>query len=276
MGKDSASLGSDEITPAKVAAIVAFFFLLVLFHFFKTNGTPATQILGDFFFGLGLFVLVWIAFDLAVVKRAGRSVHSDVDLPDSVTYERQSPVLSRDLGRRGKVALFLSALLLGSFIILTSGQQSTLSLVQAPTFQLVDPGPYGSAVLSGIAGIIENWFFFGVLLATEFALLYLAVGRRFYVAVLLVLLLNPLVFTVYHFARYSESPKALDSVYAFGFVCTGSTMLTGSLVLCDAWHFSNNFGVTFFATTPGDLLAPLAFVWIISLAGSAAYLRRGG
>jgi len=274
MGRDGASLGSDENTAGRAVYLMLIITFLFIFTFSLANLTQAGRDLATFYLLFAIPPLIAIVVDMVMRKVGGK-----LELPDTITVEKESPIFG-DIGRSGKALIVAGSLIVAGFLFLYIGGRSQLTLVSAPTFQAIEPGPFGNAVLSAIAGAgAEDVAFWGVMLPSMYVVFYRLLrpkfGRKF-LAVLVSILLAASLFTVYHFARYSEQPQSLDQVFYFGLFCAGSTVATGMLVTCSAIHAANNFSVTFFRLTSADVFLWVVLYWFLIGLGTFAYLRRAG
>jgi hypothetical protein len=152
-----------------------------------------------------------------------------------------------------------------------------MSIVSAPTFAAVDIGASGSAILSGLAGIIEDMMFWGFIGPTLFGIALALSGKKI-IGLAAAWGVTPFIFMIYHIGRYGASPTALDSVLFFGFVAMTLVILLGSLMPTNAIHFANNAGLTYFARTSADVSGYfMIFVGMIVVLGLLWWmLRRRG
>ena len=146
------SLGSDSANIGKVIGITIFLLLVASFSWYTANATIESQVTAGFYITLGLVFIAAFAVDFAFVKKLGVKLRG-ADVPDTMTYEKESP-LGFEIPGFGKVMLVIGSLLLAGWIFTSAGAQSTLHLISAPSFQLIDVGPTGSAFLSGAAGVV--------------------------------------------------------------------------------------------------------------------------
>ncbi len=271
MGRDGGTLGSDEISAGKGIYLTVILLILAVFVFFLANATQAAKDTANFYLLLSIAPLIAIVADMVIRGSKGKA-----DLPDTVTIEKTSPVFG-ELSGRVKALIVAGSLAIGGLLLLMIGNKSTLALVSTPSFQLVQPGAVGSAYMSGAAGILENVLFFMFLMPTVYVVLHRVIGDRMgrkAISLVLAVLVAATIFTVYHVGVYGESTEALDSVFYFGLFCGGSTAALGMSIACDSMHFFNNFGVTYFRQTSGDILLWVLFYWILIALGTVMYLRR--
>lgn len=116
--------------------------------------------------------------------------------------------------------------------------QSQSALVSAPVLGIFD-SVIGNALLSGLAGVVENHVFFGFMFPTFYAF---TMNRTDSAAVALPVGMAAAIgtFMAYHAWRYGFSEAALVSVAFFAAINVASVFLTRSMIISDALHFSNN------------------------------------
>lgn len=266
------TLGSDENTTGKAAHFTVILVILGVFAFSLANLTQPAQQLANFFLLFSISPLVALIYDMVARQTKGKP-----EIPDTVTIEKHS-IIFGEMGRTAKALVIGGSLMLGGALFLYIGGQSTLALVSSPTFQLISPGPAGSAFLSGAAGLIENLFFFAFGGPTFFVVLSRLLGNipgRKAIALAMSVIFMAGVFTLYHVGVYGESAETLDTVFYFGLFCGGSTVVLGNIVPCHSLHFFNNFSIGFFTQTSADVFLWVLLYWLLIAAGTFAYLRRG-
>lgn len=241
--RDRNSLGSDDLNKAKVVSITVFLILISFLVFLTANASQEVAAQSNFYTILAVIAVMAMVVDF-VFKKSGFKVRKggqEVDLPDTLNYERKSALIG-ELPHTLKFALVVAVFIFGGYLINSITTATASQIVAAPTFQVIDIGIEGNAFLSGIAGVIENWFFFGFIMSTLFSVI-LIVTRSFWASVGGILLIMPFIFTGYHFAVYGESTVALQTVYLMGVVWSASSLILGTLLVADVTHFANNFGV---------------------------------
>jgi hypothetical protein len=180
----------------------------------------------------------------------------------------EKPVLTPPLS----LILFLSGVVSFLLFILFSGVG--YQAVGAPTFQIIELGGIEKSFISGLAGIVEDGFFFYILPFLFFGVVLL-VGRlaktdlSFTFPVFFVITAT-FTFTVWHFYRYGlTNLPATISVLIFGFINSVIVFLTRQLIFTHILHFVNNFSATIFKYyTPTQVLfvlfsSPIFVVFMI-------------
>lgn len=181
----------------------------------------------------------------------------------------------------------LIALALGIFIFFFSS--NTQFRIEAPLFQILEVTGVNSAIVSGLIGIIENLFFFGVVWPLMFFVIRWMIfkfggGDDPLTALLSSGFLTPFIFLLYHNSVYGVD-RVLTSAWVlfFGFVVVASIIAFGNFLIADSIHFFNNFGITLFTNTTLTTLfvtifnsSPSYFVAsVILLAATVGQTKRG-
>jgi hypothetical protein len=200
-----------------------FMVFVVAFLAFSWLGqtTPARKEMVSFYAWLGLISLAFILFDIA-------TLHHFEEI-DSVTIEK-TPIHIKYILIGG----ILLSIVLGFRIYTTNS-----AWVGYPKFQFFD-SKYANALLSGVAGIIENWFFFAFLAPTLFAILEIHLTKNYVLTAIIVVLLSSFIFMVYHIFVYATNEPALVSVFLFGLINSILIVTTKSIIISDCLHFTNN------------------------------------
>lgn len=250
------SLGTDTITIAKIAGYLVFIFLTISLFWFTAN-VPEAREQSMFYVVMGVFASIIFISD--VVLKKVRSGNRSFDLPDTVTYEEESPVFGKFPSWAKKI-LYVGAIFLAIYVFFNISQQPSFLLVDAPTYAAFTPTQ--NAFMSGISGVVEDWFFFGIIFPTIFGICMALTRGKWWIAAVIALLVVPFIFTGYHVYRYGSSTVKQESVLMYGFFGVGTVFLTGSLILANAVHFSNNAGIVFFRNRFIDV-GGLLFIFVI-------------
>lgn len=189
-----------------------------------------------FYSWLAFVSLAFILFDLAT--------SGSFEEIDSILVEK-TPIHLKYIF----VLSLISSLLLGARIYTTNS-----AWVGYPKFQFFD-SKYADSFLSGIVGIVENWFFFALLAPTIFVNLNKYVFKQSIMAGIITVFLSSFIFMIYHIFVYATSQPALLTVFLFGLVCTTSTLILRTVILADFLHFTNNFIASL-------IHAGVAIVWL--------------
>jgi hypothetical protein len=219
---DLAGLGEKKEWNKYKIFYLIFMVLVVAFLAFSWLGqtTPARKEMVSFYAWLGLISLAFILFDIA-------TLHHFEEI-DSVTIEK-TPINVKYILIGG----ILLSIVLGFRIYTTNS-----AWVGYPKFQFFD-SKYANALLSGVAGIVENWFFFSFLTATIYAILYKLTKNPILSAIITLLLIS-IIFMVYHIFVYATNELALVSVFLFGLINSILIITTKSVIISDCLHFTNN------------------------------------
>ncbi|MHA1853748.1 MAG: hypothetical protein ACTSUF_09630 [Candidatus Heimdallarchaeaceae archaeon] len=150
------------------------------------------------------------------------------------------------------------------FMIIRAGTLG-YSIVDAPVFSALGTGPEFEPLRSGIAGIIENRFFFCFLFFTILASLMIFFQKEF--ALPLAILINSFIFTAYHFLVYGSQSTAILKVFIFGLISSVAIYFTRFPLLIDAIHAGSNIGVTWARISDVSIFIYLQTLlpWIVGL-----------
>lgn len=251
MSRDRESAGSDQLSRGKIFMLLYYMVAILIMLFFASN--PQDKGVSQFYMNLGIIGIVFVFFiDLVLVKKANLRFR-DVDVPDSVTKEAESPIFGH-LPRIFNWIEIILALLIVGFIVFNFSKTPTLQIVESPQFSIgVSLGNFGSALLSGIAGTLEDLLWFGLIPWTFIFAPVMIISRNYWLALILTFLIGPWIFMAYHFFTYPGSQIALNSVLIYGYIFTALVIATGSLVLGSSIHFANNFSLTIFRQIKVDI-----------------------
>lgn len=232
------NLGVDTITRGK-ALYFLFSFFLFAFLAFTTANSPENRGTALFYALLGIGSLTFVIFDFISKKK-------DLEFIDSVTYE---PADTRPFFFK-KVPNYLFVIMAIALVFFLASRISLTqsSFVGSPTFAAL---PFFaslefSALLSGIAGLAENAFFFALMFPTLVAIMSRFFKFPLIVNVVVGVMFLSFIFTGYHFFVYGlTNIPATAAVWAFAFINGWLVYAFRNLFLSDVFHFSNNFMSTF-------------------------------
>jgi len=118
--------------------------------------------------------------------------------------------------------------------------------IAAPQFQTINVGLTGDALLVIFAAWMEDIFFFALIPGLIFSIIYWLTGK-FWIAVGFVVLLSPIIFTLYHLAVYGfTNQAAMTFVYIFGLEMTAMMLLLRDIMYAHVRHIGNNLGILVF------------------------------
>ena len=211
-------------TPGEENKYKIYYFTFMIFVFLYLAWAyigSTNKLLVNFYMWFGLLALIFIIFDNLTAKRFG--------FIDTITVEKSW------IDQRVVLALaIIFALVLGSKI-----QAEQKAFINYPQFQIFDER-LPNAILSGFAGIVEDWVFWGFLTPT-LASIIMFFSRNEVLAILMSILLVSGMFMIYHIFVYGSNQQALISAFIFGLIGTTTTILFRSLIIINALHFVNNF-----------------------------------
>lgn len=245
------SLGTDKITKAKAYYLLLIFVLSFILLFSLAN-IPQEASRANFYLTMVslCFIAVLIDWGLKTAK---------LNIIDVVTEEpREIAPISKVNKLFGSYpAMFFLGLVITIYFIFNISATSQ-SIVAAPSFQAIPieilENPIYKGFMSGIVGILENLFFFGVFFGTAYAILQRGVKFFFkienkWIALVLAVILTSLFFTGFHWFVYGTANLlALQSTFVFGALNCILKYIFRSEVIGSMWHFGNNFAVVFFRT----------------------------
>jgi len=189
----------------------------------------------NYYLWLCLISVAFILFDNLTKKEFGEI--------DTVTIEK-TPIHPKFLVLIGFVI---------SIFMVFRIQSTKTAFVPYPQFQLFDYR-LPNALLSGVAGIVEDMFFFAFLLPTIFAVLNRRVFQNFVISAFFSILATALLFMLFHIFVYGlANQPAFFASFVFGLISSSLVILTRSIILSHFLHFTNNF--------VASLLMVMAIVW---------------
>jgi len=221
------SLGTPgEYYPPKTFYIV-FMFLITAFMFWGTISTPDQGVRNAMFFYIGfgtVLGIIPVIFDNLTLKTFPRF--------DTVTIEKpMTPFLNLKI-------VFLFSIVLGGLLVskILVTQQAFVPYPEFNFFQ----SSFGNAIMSGVYGFCENWFFFSFLFPTFYAIIAGGLKNRV-IGFLSATVIVSFIFMSFHFVVYQAREDALLSTLVFAVVCITLTGFFRTIIPSDVLHFTNNF-----------------------------------
>lgn len=244
-----------ETSLGKIYLLLILGATLVIFSWFASQTTEFTHSI--LFISLGLISTVFIAIDIALkeIKKP-----TEPERIETWIYEKSW------FTKLPYKPLIILGILIFSLLFTYRSLYTGIGFVTAPEFQLVDPGPLGHSISSGLAGVIEEAFFRGFLAVTfGYALFYYLFGKNVWAGILGFLIVGIGGFWIFHWARYGfHDISASYAVLGFGALTSAWVLLTKNIVFPITIHFFNNFFVR--AAGQYDLVS-LAFTFITTTWG---------
>jgi hypothetical protein len=221
--------GSDVWNKRKIFEIFVILISIAILSFLTIN-TILWEVAQTFWiFGLMGIIGITVAH---VISGKGKTDVIDV----AIAEEGILPINQKVL-----YILFFVAFL-GTFFMLAN----TDYRIAAPAFELVDLGLGGSAMLTFAAAIMEDIFFFVLIPGLVFSGAYW-LTKRFWVSIILVMLICPTVFMLYHLNVYGfANQAAMMFVFVFGAEMTGMMLLLRNVMYVHMRHVGNNLGILIF------------------------------
>jgi len=201
-------------------------FLLLVFAFLAwsaigVGADPVKRRMINYYMWMGFVALAFILFDNLTFK--------NFEIIDTVTIEK-TPIHPKFI-----LMIGFALSILMSWKIMTS----QTAFIPYPTFQFFDHR-LPNAVLSGVAGIIEDLFFFSLLFPVIYALLNRQLQNKFISCVLSSFSIS-LIFMLFHLFVYGANQPALLMTFIFGLMSSLLVFLTRSIIISHYLHFTNNF-----------------------------------
>jgi membrane protease YdiL (CAAX protease family) len=204
---------------------IIFVILFLAWAGIGTGAHPEKNKMVNYYMWLSFISLAFILFDNLTKKE-----FSEID---TVTIE-DTPISPK--------YLLLISLILGIFISFRIMTTQT-AFVPYPQFQIFD-FLASNAFLSGIAGIVEDMFFFSFLFPTLFAILNKRVFNNSILSFVLSILTVSFIFMTFHIFVYGANQPALLMSFIFAIISCAFVFITRSIIMSHAIHFFNNFTAT--------------------------------
>lgn len=236
------SLGSDDLSLGKfLFACLMFIVIILVLPFFTVN--IANESLKQqtqwytLFLGYGALIVFIADLVLTASKRFSIPIPEVIDV---VWYERQTAF--GVLSKKQKIALFVAPIFL-FFLLLTLISWRGSAFISVPTFQLIRLGIFGSSFMIFLLQILEELIFVGFVAPTIYASSFYFTKNR-YLALALMFVLSPAIFTLYHFGRYGTTDM-LGSMFVFllNLVNVIFLYIFRNVFFGIAIHGANNVGV---------------------------------
>lgn len=261
------SWGNDVWTVGKVLELLYIISGIIFITFFATN-IPELASKAQTFWWLGITSVAVISIAFVITQKAKLNFNvvlwgdGILKIPDQYV----KPMLIGCVG----VGLL-------TFFWISNTPYSVLG----PSYDILDLDYWGNAFLSFWSAHQEDIFFFSVLPGIMFTVFFY-ITKRPVVAFLLILILSPMIFLIYHTLHYGLSDVVNSiGVLAFGVEQILVVSLLGNLVYTHMRHGFNNAGKIIFKqmTFTGFLLTVLTswmfWVVVIVLVALVVIRKRG-
>ena len=206
------SIGSKEWSLGKgLVYLVCVICIFVLLPWFSSNveGIENREKAQWFWqLGMSFFVISLIA---GILRRA------NLHIMDTCIYEKKTNFGELPLIQK---ATMVSGLVFFFFLLLAFINFRHEALIAAPTFQIqyIQLGDVGHSMLSFLFAMSEGLIFVGFIPPTVYILAHKAT-RSYYFSAFLAIMIAPLIFTWYHFAKYGAADMAGSiTVFILNFV----------------------------------------------------------
>jgi membrane protease YdiL (CAAX protease family) len=183
------------------------------------------------------------------VSKGITKVKGSVDFPNPIIWESENVFGKVD--RRQTVLMFLIASIIAIYVFFSVAGTPLFQLVAAPQFQVIASTPGVQAILVVFTSSMEDFFFWGVLLALIYGVVYIGTKNQ-YISMAITGILTPLSFMFFHFLVYGTvNVPASTSVFFFGLMMSLAVLVTRNLLFPFMIHAANNFAITIFSGTGG-------------------------
>jgi len=260
------NIGSDKITTGKVLEILFLATAWIVLFWYQTNvDISALLIKPTIFLWMGGFAITMILVGFIITKSTAGKFDFNVPLWDSGFFD--TPKAMDKFIIAG--AIFMGILtFVGIGFLPKEGGAFALGFIpttDAPAFQLVEVGTYsiGAAIATVCSAVMEDIFFFGVILGMVYGLTY-GFTRNPWIALFTALFLVPLIFMLFHTAVYGFSDVVgMVITFVFGLEQTVIVIFTGKLVWSHMRHGANNAGKLIFTavTFTGFIISVIGSLW---------------
>lgn len=250
------NIASDKWNLGKVVELVLISLGIIVLAFYSVNVDRTTiQQNPDIFWILGLSSLIIIILGFLI-----KNINSKYDLNIPIWEEG---LLKIDY-RYDKLIIIFSVIL-GLFTFFTIGLKSGVFkyTIDAPFYSAVKVNTMGNALLSFVAAMMEDIFFFAAMPGLLFFLFYL-LAKNPIISIIFLILFNPFIFTLFHARVYGFS-DIVNSIatFVFGLEMTLFMIFVGRIAYCHLRHGFNNAALIIFSQMSISyfILSILSSIW---------------
>jgi hypothetical protein len=261
---DNSNLATDQITMGKLLFLVIIVFSIVVLAFYTINIPDVSQ-RAMIYWVLGVTSLAVWGVSKGVTKVKG------IDFPNPIIFEADSML---GAVTRKKYAVFLlGSLIVGIWVFFSVASAPTLSILQAPKFQVIEVTTEVSAVLTFMSSLMEDFFFWGVVLSLIYGIVYI-MSRSYYISLGAAGFGAPLTFTLFHTLVYGTTNlPASTSIFVMGVLFSALVLITRNLTFPIIVHGLNNISLNVFSATGGIYgIEWLGYTLIFALTLMAIYV----
>lgn len=266
--KEEGNLATDSINIGKILFLMLIVFAIVILAFYSTN-IPALKDKANVYWVLGVTSLAIWGVSKGITKTKG------LDFPNPIIWE--SKAVWGQVTRKHIYIMALVGAAISIFLFFSIASAPTLSIVAAPKFQILEVTREISSLLVVFASIMEDFFFWGVILSVLYGITFLT-SRNHYISLAVTGIATPLTFMFFHTLVYgTTNVPASTSVFFFGLTMTIMVLVTRNLMLPIMVHATNNLALTYFEGTGGvSGIAWLGYtlIFIMILLSGYIYFRR--
>lgn len=251
-GFDIEKFGDDTITIHKVREILLLLVGIIVIGFFATN-IPKLMEVAQTYWWLGLTGIVGILSSFIISKIPALNFNVPLSEPPIFPIPKKWLFVLSGLG------------FLLTFFLLSQTSYS----IEAPSFQILELGTFGEAVLDIFAALAEDIVFFAVVPGITFTVIYY-ISKSPTTALIAVLFVTPSVFLTYHTLHYGWADVVSSfAVLIFGLEQTIIMIVLREILFVHGRHLGNNLGKLFFSqmTITTFFLTILTSIWFWGFVG---------
>jgi len=229
--------GTDSINIPKIIILMLMIVAILVLAFYTTN-VPELQtkalIYWIFIISTGV---AWLFSKVITKTYINRKKKIEIDFPNPIIYESRI-ITGYQPPRWVKILLFFSAIALGIFLFVSAGSSPSQSILGSPKYQIIQITDTVSAILTIVSAVAEDLTFWvvtpvligGFILLILHSLLRLDKRIAFWISIILVIILNPIVWTLFHTNAYGMTDiQSTTTVFIYGLFMTSITVITRTI-----------------------------------------------
>jgi len=207
---------------------------------FRTNYPPYRE-LADMYIIFFIIGTMYWTLDFVVSLAAGKNQINPppyTQIINTITVEKNTII--GPLPFSMKIGTYVFTVAMCIFFAFYIGASET-TILKVPSFQIVDLGMAGVAIVTIAMAIGEDFIFFGLLAPTVSGIgRVISMGNQV-IGVILSIIITPITFVMYHFLVYGATDLSSSMfVWMFATVVTSYTLVFRTLVFAHCLHVTNN------------------------------------
>ena len=232
------TLSSDSLTGKKISYLILMTIVLLTLSFYTINVEGVMQQALIYWILLITAIVIWVMSKVIEAKKG-------LDFPNPILWEDTTTF--GKLSTKTHIAILLVFILIGSYLFSQIGSAPTFQIVSSPHFQLIKFSPTVGSILDGVAGMVEDLVFWGIVLPLIFGISYYFT-KNFVIALIIALMLTPFIFMSFHIGVYGFNQiVTMQKVYIFGFLMSLLVYTFRNVLLASCIHFANNASLSYFS-----------------------------